>query len=249
MSDGGETLLADVASVVGEPTRARMLTVLLDGRSHTAKELAICAGVRPSTASAHLGLLTREGFVALQRSGRCSYYHLASAAVAETLERIAGLAVTSSEPRVSRIDPALRRARMCYDHLAGELGVRICSDLVRAKCVLLDADGGEVTPAGEAMLASLGIDPAALRRGRRTFLRPCLDWTERRPHLGGALGAALARVFLDRGWVRRVPDGRALEVVSLAKPSCAERGEAGVLEYLAVSRHDAPEVPPRDPLE
>jgi DNA-binding transcriptional ArsR family regulator len=219
---GGLTLdsgtLARVGAIVGDPGRARMLAALLDGRGLTASELAAQAGVSAPTASGHLSKLIATGLVVMRREGRHRYHALASPEVAAMLETMTQVAASSGASpgrpagRVGPRDEALRAARTCYDHLAGRLAVDLADAMVRRGQVESGRDGGLVTPDGIAFLEELGIDMAAAAGSRRTFCRTCLDWSERRPHLAGAVGAAiLARCFALR-WLRRREGTRALAV-------------------------------------
>ncbi len=205
---------AEIAAVIGNPARANVLTALLDGRALTAKELAYAAGVSPQTTSGHLARLTDARLLAVTRQGRYAYFRLASPQVARMLESIMVVAADGPKPRRPRwrADSGLRVARTCYDHLAGRLGVALADVLAERAHVVLDADGGIVTPAGAAFLGRLGIDVTVLAQERRAFCRPCLDWSERRPHLAGAVGAALAGRCFSLGWITRSRDSRALEV-------------------------------------
>ncbi len=208
--------LAETAALIGDPTRAAMLTSLMDGRALTASELAGAAGITAQTASGHLSRLTESGLLAMQRQGRHRYHRLASAAVAQMLEGIMAVAADQYGPRPRKVvtgprQAALRQARTCYDHLAGVLAVAIADRMVAREHVELGADGGRLTEAGATFLHGLGIHPQPGRRGA-VFCRPCLDWSERRPHIAGAVGAALCTACLERGWVRRVEDSRALTV-------------------------------------
>lgn len=201
--------------MVGDPARTGMLNALMQGRALTAKELALTAGIAPPTASGHLGRLTAAGLVAVTAQGRHRYYRLASPQVAALLESLSVVAALSApgRPRVrSAQETALRLARTCYDHLAGRLAVGIASAMIEGGYVLLGEDDGEVTPRGAAFLTGrLGLDLGAMSR-RRTFCRPCLDWSERVPHLAGAVGAALAARCFALGWVQRRQGTRALTV-------------------------------------
>lgn len=187
----------------------RMLQALMGGAALTAGELAAEAEIAASTASAHLTRLTAGEVLAVERQGRHRYYRLSGPEVATMLEELAGVAALQRRRRTGPADPALRRARVCYDHLAGERGVWLL-DRLRAGGALGGPDGCAPTPQGEAFFGRLGIDLAALRRSRRTFARTCLDWSERRHHLGGALGAALLDRIFALGWASRQPDGRAV---------------------------------------
>ncbi|MCA3300601.1 MAG: helix-turn-helix transcriptional regulator [Methylocystis sp.] len=220
--------IAETAALLGEPARAAMFSALMDGRALTAAELAATAGVTPQTASGHLGRLIEAGLLVVEKQGRHRYHRLASPAVArmvESIMQVAGAAPRQARPpRVGPADAALRAARTCYDHLAGRLGVGIADALVARGHVELGADGGAVTPTGEAFLASFGIAARldGARRGR-PFCRPCLDWSERRPHLAGVLGASLCVRCLELGWLRRRPGTRALEITHEGRRGFGER--------------------------
>jgi DNA-binding transcriptional ArsR family regulator len=209
---------ADVASVAGllaDPARVRMLDELLAGRALAAGELARHAGVSPPTASAHLRRLLDGGLLSVEAQGRHRYYRLAGPAVAEAMEALSLIAPPRPvrSLRQSQRAEVLRFARTCYDHLAGVVGVALADALLRAGALRAAAGRDyEVTPEGEAALGGLGVDVAELRRQRRAFARRCLDWTERAPHLSGALGAALLERLLDLGWLAhgRVPRGLVL---------------------------------------
>lgn len=209
--------IAEVAASVGEPARAAMLTALMDGRALTATELAEIATITPQTASGHLARLTSVGLITAEKQGRHRYHRLASAEVARMIESVmqiaGGVAVTRPLLRVGPKDAALRQARTCYDHLAGALGVGIADALRASGVVEIDGDAAALTALGRAQMQALGIlqygnDP----RSTRPLCRPCLDWSERRPHLAGALGAAICNHALDQAWVRRRTGTRALEI-------------------------------------
>jgi DNA-binding transcriptional ArsR family regulator len=205
--------MAEIASLAGDPARANMLVRLMDGRALTASELAYVARVSAQTASGHLAKLTASGLLAVTRQGRHRYYRLATADVARMIEQIMVVA-GEPPPRAIRRTPeqhALSDARTCYDHIAGRLGVGIADMLTKRRHVVLTDDGGEVTKAGAQFLEKLDVDPAEVP-GQRPYCRACLDWTERRPHLAGKLGAALAKQFLARGLIERQRDSRALTI-------------------------------------
>jgi DNA-binding transcriptional ArsR family regulator len=208
MSTGIE--LAEIGALTGDPARGNMLALLLDGRAHAAKELSIVAGVSPQTASWHLGKLSEGQLLASEKQGRRRYYRLASPLVAQMLETMLTVAGTNPPRRrsPSKLDEALRNARTCYDHLAGKLGVAITNALARRGCLVFSSDGGELTSRGVGLLGDLGVDVHAAQQQRRAFCRPCLDWTERRPHLGGALGAALLQSLADTGIIERDTESR-----------------------------------------
>ncbi len=206
--------IAEVAALVGNPARANVLIALLDGRALTATELAYAAGVSPQTTSGHLAKLSEAKLLVVAKQGRHSYYRLASPLIGRMLEGI--MAVAADGPPRYRPrwhgDDALRTARTCYDHLAGRLGVALADALTTRDQVVLNDDGGVVTPAGEAFLLEFGIDVQAMSPTKRAFCRPCLDWSERRPHLAGVVGAALATRCFELGWVARVRDTRAVRI-------------------------------------
>ena len=208
MADG--PLIASVAALIGDPARANMLTALMNGRALTARELAESGGIMPPTASGHLARLVESGLLAVRCQGRHRYYRLSGPDVAETLEALMGLAQrTGAVPvRTGPRDAALREARLCYDHLAGERGVALLESLRRRKMVE-DGETLQLNDQGRVFLASLGIKLDELAQGRRPLSRACLDWSERRSHLGGALGAALLEMMIERGWLRR-GEGRVL---------------------------------------
>jgi DNA-binding transcriptional ArsR family regulator len=207
--------MAGVAALLGDPARAAMLDALMDGQARPAGELARRAGIAPSTASEHLARLVTGRLLVVEPRGRERRYRLASADVAEVLEALSrlGSAAPVDSLRAASKRDALRAARTCYDHLAGRLGVALTDALV-ARDVLRRRDGAfELSDDGEAFFYGVGVDVAGARGRKRVFARACLDWSERRPHLAGALGAALAEAALDQGWVRRRPNDRALRVM------------------------------------
>jgi DNA-binding transcriptional ArsR family regulator len=217
--------MAEIAALAGDPARACMLQALMDGRALTATELAHAAGVAPQTASGHLGQLARAGLISVERQGRHRYHRLASAAVARMMEGLMLVAADSRPAVRARVvgprDEKMRAARTCYDHLAGRLGVGIADAMSARGYLELSEDAGLVTAAGEQFLARLGVSleaPAQGARPARTsrpLCRPCLDWSERRWHLAGRLGAAICSHCFDRGWVRRRAADRALDVTPL----------------------------------
>jgi DNA-binding transcriptional ArsR family regulator len=209
--------MAEIGALVGDPARANMLTALLSGQALSASDLAWHAGVTPQTASGHLARLTQAELLKVVAQGRHRYYRLASPLVANMLESINIVAAVQAPPRrrpSSRIDAAMRDARTCYDHLAGRLGVALADKLVARRYVELSEEAGAVTGSGRKFLAEFGIDLDAVQRGRRCFCRACLDWSERRSHIAGALGAAIAERCFTLGWVARIPDSRAVRVTS-----------------------------------
>ena len=215
--------IAQVAALVGDPARANMLAHLMDGRALTASELAYVSGVSPQTASGHLAKLSDAGLLALEKQGRHRYFRLASPLVGRMLEAV--MVVAQDGPARHRGHwrggEALRNARTCYDHMAGRVAVGIADRLVERAHVVLDADGGQVTESGRAFLEGQGVRIPVVS-GRRAFCRPCLDWSERRPHLAGVLGTALLHFALARDWVRRSQGSRALEITSPGEQAFAE---------------------------
>ena len=202
---------AETAALVGDPARATMLAALMDGRALTAGELAGTAGIAAPTASFHLARLVGAGLLAVERQGRHRYHRLAGPEVARMLEGIMAVSATvRPAPRTGPRDPVMRRARTCYDHLAGGIAVSMADAMVARNLVELTEDAGALTADGATFLTALGV--TLPERAGRVFCRPCLDWSERRPHLAGAVGAALCAACLDRRWFRRIPGTRALDV-------------------------------------
>ncbi|MGH7122894.1 MAG: ArsR/SmtB family transcription factor [Stellaceae bacterium] len=226
-----ETLdIARVGALMGDPSRASMLMALMSGEALTATELAFRAGIALPTASGHLAQLVDGGLLGVAKQGRHRYYRLAGPAVAHAVETMSELAIEvfPSPRRVMPEDAPLRRARTCYDHLAGRLGVALADGLVR-RHVLRRTDGELALVrrgSGEALLNDWGIDIRGLEDLRRPMVRTCIDWTERRPHLAGALGAAIVDRFLETGWIRRRRDDRAVSVTPLGQRRLRE--ELGV---------------------
>jgi DNA-binding transcriptional ArsR family regulator len=216
-------LFAEVAALSGDPGRASMLHALMDGRALTASELARVAGVAPQTASGHLQRMTAAGLLRVHQQGRHRYYELATASVARMLESIMQVAAELAPDRrrlsVGPRDAALRKARTCYDHFAGELGVALADALRKRGYVELTIDAGLITEPGLAFLGDIGMDAAALQvrgthRSRRVLCRPCLDWSERRLHLGGLVGAAICSHSMAQGWTRRLEGTRAVLITA-----------------------------------
>jgi len=217
--------MAVVGALIGDPARANILSALMDGRALTATELAYIAGVAPQTASGHLAKLADANLLALEKQGRHRYYRLASPLVGRMLEGIMAVAAVQVPPRrrpVSRIDEQMRTARTCYDHIAGRLGVGMADVLVERGHIVLAEDGGEVTGPGVTFFSSFGAVLQIGKRPQRAFCRPCLDWSERRSHIAGAVGAALCRRCLELGWIERSRDSRALAITAKGRRGFAE---------------------------
>ncbi len=198
--------VAPLAALIGDPARANMLTALMDGRALTVTELAAAAGIALPTASEHLSKLESAGLLVADKQGRHRYFRLSGSDVADVLEGLMGLAqrTGATRTRTGPKDPALREARVCYDHLAGEKGVALFDGLVR-QGFLSTADAPELTEPGRGFFAGLGFDLQQLQRGRRPLCRHCLDWSERRGHLGGSLGAEALSWIVAQGWASREP--------------------------------------------
>jgi DNA-binding transcriptional ArsR family regulator len=217
-----DTAVSEVAAAIGEPARARMLYCLIDGRARTSTELAVVADVTASTASVHLQRLKTQRLVKVLAQGKHRYYSLEGANVAAALEALSVLAGGTRKPFVPNTPNRLRAARTCYDHMAGTIGV-LLHDRFKALGWLSTATGSrradsyDVTPNGAKAFESVGIDIDATRMLRRRFACACLDWSERRPHLGGALGAAVLKVFLNRKWIVQDLDSRVLGVTSFGR--------------------------------
>jgi DNA-binding transcriptional ArsR family regulator len=221
MKDGPN--IARVGALIGERARADILTALLAGKALTATELAAEAGITKQTASAHLAKLLEGNLVAVEQQGRHRYFRLAAPDVAELLESLMGVAYRAGALRAmpGPREPALRRARVCYDHLAGEVGVKVLDALLR-RGLLRNGAGIQVTGAGRRFFAGFGVDLESAAQSRRPLCRPCLDWSVRRHHLAGALGAALLDRCFELGWASRARGSR---VVNLSP-----RGEAALRE-------------------
>jgi DNA-binding transcriptional ArsR family regulator len=210
--------LPRVAALIAEPARARMLWTLIDGTTRPAGELAYAASVSAQSASAHLAKLVEGGLLEASAQGRHRYYRIASAEVAAAVEALASLGAATGQRRpparlAGREPPAgFLRARTCYGHLAGEIAVGLLDSMVKARWLAQDGADFRVTATGEPRLEALGLDLAATRLRRRAFARACVDLTQRRPHLGGALGDALLELYLERGWVQRSRRSRVVSV-------------------------------------
>ena len=231
--------IAEIGALVGEPARASILGALLDGRALTAAELARVAGITPQTASSHLARLTAAGLLAVEKQGRHRYHRLATAAVARMLEGIMQIASGNAADAGRKLvvgprDAAMRRARTCYDHFAGRLGVAITDGLIAKGIIEFGDEAGLVTERGLDALGRMGIDleDAIAKRPRssRPLCRPCLDWSERRSHVAGRLGAAISAHYFEKGFVRRIRESRALDITPMGRR--ALRDMFGVTEVL-----------------
>lgn len=219
--------IARIAALIGDPARANILAALIDGRALTASELAAEAGVTKQTASSHLARLSDGGLLAFEAQGRHRYFRLAHEDVASALESLMALshARGSSSARTGPRDSALRHARACYNHLAGELGVATYNGLVKRRWLKLTDDGLALSPSGERAFNAFGIDVATLASQRRPLCRPCLDWSERRHHLAGSLGVALLDRLTQLRWARREKGSRIVRFTS--------QGERALLAWVS----------------
>lgn len=208
-----------VAALIADPTRGRMLAMLMDGRARTATELALDGGVTASTASSHLSRLTSARLLEVARQGRHRYYRIGSPEVAAAVEALMGVAGGGGAPvrRAGPRDEALRQARVCYDHLAGEVGVRLLDRLMERGHVRGEPGSLELTVSGAAWCEEIGLEIHVLRGARRPLCRGCLDWSERRMHLGGSVGAALLGRLLHLRLIRRVRGNRAVVLTPRAE--------------------------------
>jgi DNA-binding transcriptional ArsR family regulator len=204
--------IAPVAALAGDPARANMLAALMSGKALTASELAGEAGVTAQTASSHLAKLEDGGLVSALKQGRHRYFRLADDDVAGMLEAMIGVAARAGHlrTRTGPGEPALRKARVCYDHLAGEMGVRMFESLMQSRRLAVRDNQIRITRGGEAFLSDFGIDLAAVSASRRSLCKSCLDWSQRRTHLAGAVGAALLDYIYALKWARRASESRAV---------------------------------------
>ena len=226
--------IARIAGLIGETGRIQMLTTLLDGKRHSASELALAANVSAQTASSHLAKLVAGGLIVPERQGRQRLFRMQSTDVAVAIEALGALAYKPAAPAM----PEIRFARTCYDHLAGVLAIAVRDHLLRRDALRQRGDTFLLTSSGERFLRTLDIDAAPLRALRRSFARKCLDWTERHHHVGGAVGAALLSSFFQRRWVAHARDSRAVRVT--------HEGERG-LEQMFGIRSAALRVQLREP--
>ena len=210
--------IARIANLLADPGRAKILWALIDGTTRPAGELAFAANISAQSASAHLAKLVDGGLLASEAQGRHRYFRIASAEIADAIESLASLSV-AVRPRAPRsplptksVPIQFLHARTCYDHLAGETAVQVCEAMLKARWLTMEAREFRVTRLGEKEFAALDIDLAAARRSRRVFARACVDLTQRRPHIGGALGAALLDLYVERGWILRARRSRVVNI-------------------------------------
>jgi len=205
--------IARIAAAIGDPVRAAMLVALMDGRALTASELASVGGISAQTASAHLNKLLDEQLLNVEKQGRHRYFRLAGTQVAELLEQLMGVAQHShvKHPRVGPREPALRHARVCYDHLAGELGVAMYDGFLQRGWLLQTPTTVELSDSGKESLLTLGVPLDSLGKSRRPLCKSCLDWSMRRHHLAGSLGKLLLDYCFDHKWAMRLPESRVVQ--------------------------------------
>lgn len=222
MKEGPDIAL--IGSLIGDPARANMLTALMGGSALTATELATHAGITLQTASSHLAKLEAGGLLSQRKQGRHRYFQLAEDEVGLMLENLMGFAAGRgmTRHRPGPKDPALRKARVCYNHLAGDYGVRMYDSLIAEKQIEVTGDDLALTPDGQSRIETLGIDYAALKKSRRPICRTCLDWSERRSHLAGSLGEALLTLFIDKGWAKREANSRVIRFTANGEKAFSE---------------------------
>ncbi|MGX9932787.1 ArsR/SmtB family transcription factor [Virgibacillus salarius] len=222
------TNAAIIASLVSEASRAAILTVLLDGRYHPASELAYMAGIKPQTASFHLAKMVDANVVAVSQHGRHRYYGIQNQEVAQVMESFLSIAppIKIKSLKQAKEDKAIRYARTCYDHLAGNLGVAITTSFLHKGLIDEKKEIFTITEDGKEFFTSFQIDLEKLKKKRRSFSHKCLDWSERRPHLAGALGNALLERFIELHWIQQLPKTRAIKITA--------EGEKGFKEIFAV---------------
>jgi DNA-binding transcriptional ArsR family regulator len=219
--------ISSLGYLLADPGRSAILLALLEGRALPAGELARAASISAQSASAHLAKLSQGGLISMRRDGRCRYYKLASPQVANALEALGAISTSrpTAEYITSRVDQSLLMARSCYDHLAGRVGVALTEAMQKQRVIIAEGDRDyRVTARGEDWLGELGLEVEALRRSKGHLARRCLDWTERRPHVGGALGAVLLQHFLAEGWLARCRESRALRVTPKGRISFVNLG-------------------------
>jgi DNA-binding transcriptional ArsR family regulator len=220
--------IAYIAGLIGDPTRAAILGGLMDGRALPASELAYMARVSPQTVSSHLAKLVEGNLLSVDNQGRHRYYRLASSEVAQALEILGTIAPPVKVRSLRQSDrlEKVRIARTCYDHLAGKLGVSVTEGLISRGLICLMNGEYIVTEGGKDWFQRLGIDYQSPRKSRRIFARPCLDWSERRHHIAGKLGSEIALRFFELGWIRKLPDTRAVQITEIGQRKLEE--ELGV---------------------
>jgi DNA-binding transcriptional ArsR family regulator len=216
--------LAEIGKVLGSASRVKMLAALMGGKALPASELAYRARISSASASEHLSLLERSGLVTVRRCGRHRYYELKSEDIGRMLEEVAGISPELGKENFSAVPQGLRKARFCYDHLAGENGVKVTDGLVNRGVIAPSGKDYVLCSETPQPLLALGLDLRAVRHTKRHFARQCIDWSERRPHVAGALGAAITSRMLELGWIARSRDDRSAQIT--------DAGRAGLKEWL-----------------
>ena len=212
-----ENQFQQIALLIGDRARSCMLWNLLDGKAYTATELSLCANISAQAASNHLFKMVEANILKVEKQGRHRYYRYATDEVARIIETLASLSSVSKKENKEIAVMGIKYARTCYDHMAGKLGVDILQALLSKRIIHPDEDGYKVTDAGIQLFDSIGIDVESLYSKKRTFAYPCLDWSERKHHLAGALGAGLLHCFLHKDWVRKVKHSRELIITAKGK--------------------------------
>ena len=218
-----ENNIEQIAAVIGEPVRAKILWTMMDGKAYTARELAIGVDTTPQNLSMHLGKLLRAGLLSVESQGRHRYYSFSREEVAYAIEAMANLIPAEQVVRKDTEAVPIKYCRTCYDHLAGKVGVSIAESLLRQKLIVYRDQELDVTPRGAQWFADWGIDCGEMRQQRRSFAKACLDWTERRHHLAGALGAAMLEKMLELHWLRRTTQSRAVVVTAKGRQGLEAR--------------------------
>jgi DNA-binding transcriptional ArsR family regulator/predicted transcriptional regulator len=224
-----EKEIGNITSLIGDPVRATILWTLLDGRAYTASELATCADTSPQNISMHLSKLVLAELLSVESQGRHKYYRFSRQEVAYAIEAIGNLIPNEKHKKITSNpdNAAIKYCRTCYDHLAGKVGVLITEGLIHQKIIVLNAPDYTVTKKGDKFFSELGIDTDELKKFRRTFAKPCLDWSERKHHLAGSLGASLLDKMLTSDWLRKTKNSRAIIITS--------KGQKGLYDNLKIS--------------
>jgi DNA-binding transcriptional ArsR family regulator len=220
-----EPSIAFLGALIAVPARANILSALFDGRALTAGELAYAARVTPQTTSSHLAKLVDAKLLIVERHGRYRYYRLAGPEIADALEPLTLISPHTPVPARGRTADVqqLREARYCYDHLAGRLGVLVTDAMLDRQLLIPQGRDFDLSPHGREFCEELGIEPTKVKAQRRAFARQCLDWSERRPHLAGALGASIAQAFLDRQWISKARTGRCVTVTETGRTALGNK--------------------------
>jgi DNA-binding transcriptional ArsR family regulator/predicted transcriptional regulator len=224
-----EDQFRQIASLIGDPARASIMWALLDGKAFTATELALIAETTPQNVSMHLSKLVQADLLSVESQGRHRYFKYARKEVAYAIEAMAGLVPPHASKKPMQAEEAgVRHCRTCYDHMAGRVGVAITDSLLKQNIIAGKKGGFDLTAKGEKWFVAFGIDTASLREKRRSFLRPCLDWSERRHHMAGSLATAFLEMMLADDWVRRTKNSRALIVTGKGRKKLQQFGNLAI---------------------